>query len=98
MYTEPSIVDRLNESLNILTRDNSSLNTNNNKMYTYGVLAWRVNGWRPILEVVESEERLIVRQLVENNLADESDGLDVFCEDDNDCLGNKTDKEYVAPD
>ena len=61
---------------------------NSNKMYTYGVLAWRAIGWRPVLEVIEFSERLVVRELVENNLADE-DSFDVLCEDENDCSGKE---------
>lgn len=79
----------------ILTRDNSSLNTNNNKMFTYGLLGWRSlessNGsWYPVAEVIESREHLVARELVENDLADEETLDPVVCPSENDCEGKWT--------
>lgn len=82
-------MERLNESLNILTHDNSSLDTNNNKMYTYGVLAWqRSAAWKPILQVIEHEERLLLRAFVDNNYLADEESTDVLCDDETECPGN----------
>lgn len=62
-YATLALLDRLNESLTVLTRDNSSLDGHNNKMYTYALLDWRDAGWQPILAVVEQHQRLLVQQL-----------------------------------
>lgn len=62
-YVTLALLDRLNESLTVLTRDNSSLDSHNNKMYTYALMNWRA-GWEPILEVVERHQQLpLVQQL-----------------------------------
>ncbi|XP_043283814.1 retinal guanylyl cyclase 2 isoform X2 [Venturia canescens] len=88
IYVEPNILEHLNESLNILTHDNSSLDTNNNKMYTYGVLAWRTNAWKPILQVIEHDERLLLRAFMDNNYLADEESSDVLCEDENDCAAD----------
>ncbi|XP_020277564.1 retinal guanylyl cyclase 2 isoform X2 [Pseudomyrmex gracilis] len=62
-YATLALLDRLNESLTVLTRDNSSLDGHNNKMYTYALLGWRDAGWHPMLAVVEQHQRLLVQQL-----------------------------------
>ncbi|XP_063978176.1 retinal guanylyl cyclase 2 isoform X2 [Diachasmimorpha longicaudata] len=93
LYKEPRTVDRLNESLSILMHDNSSLNTNNNKMFIYGLLGWSSSGntdgiWYPIAEVIESREYLVVRELAENDLVDEETLDPVLCSNENDCRGD----------
>lgn len=90
-YATPSLLDRLNESLIVLTRDNSSLDAYNNKMYTYALLDWRTDiGWQPILAVVNGYQQLQVQQLAPNavaflNILETPDLLP--CEDDADCPG-----------
>lgn len=90
-YATPSLLDRLNESLNVLTRDNSSLDAYNNKIYTYALLDWRTDiGWQPILAVVNDYQRLQVQQLAPNavaflNILETADLPS--CDDDADCSG-----------
>jgi len=68
-YTTLALFDRLNESLTVLTRDNSSLDSHNNKMYTYALMNWRDAGWEPILAVVERHQQLLVQQLMPSAVA-----------------------------
>lgn len=68
-YVVPTLMDRLNETLNILMNDNSSINAFNNKIYTYVLLDWRINVWKPIMVAVEGREKLFVRKLSTNALA-----------------------------
>ncbi|XP_043529595.1 uncharacterized protein LOC122539063, partial [Frieseomelitta varia] len=68
-YIVPTLMDRLNETLNILTNDNSSINAFNNKIYTYVMLDWRVDVWKPIMITVEGSEKLFVRKLSTNAIA-----------------------------
>lgn len=68
-YTVPTLMDRLNETLNILMNDNSSINAFNNKIYTYVMLDWRVDVWKPIMVTVEGSEKLLVRKLSTNAIA-----------------------------
>lgn len=97
----PRVIDHLNESLDILTRDNSTLNMyNNNKMFTYGLLSWQQplienvggpdsdTGWRPLVQVIESKERLIVQELVIENSLIDKEVLDVIlCTNGRECNG-----------
>ncbi|KAK0094156.1 hypothetical protein PV326_011713 [Microctonus aethiopoides] len=99
VYVVPRVIDHLNESLDILTRDNSSLNMyNNNKMFTYGLLSWQQpliesvgdadsdTGWRPLVQVIESKERLIVQELVIENSLIDKEVLDVIlCTNGREC-------------
>lgn len=90
-YATPSLLDRLNESLIVLTHDNSSLDAHNNKMYTYALLDWRADvGWQPILAVVNGYQRQQVQQLTPSAVA----FLNILetpdlpsCDDDADCPG-----------
>lgn len=68
-YATVALLDRLNESLTVLTRDNSSLDSNNNKMYTYALMDWRDAGWNPILAVVEQHQQLLVQELMPSRVA-----------------------------
>ena len=65
----PTLTDRLNETLRILTNDNSTINAFNNKIYTYVMLDWRVDVWKPIMITVEASEKLLVRKLSTNATA-----------------------------
>lgn len=88
-YETVALLDRLNESLAVLTRDNSSIDSHNNKMYTYVLMGCRDTGWEPILEVVERHQRLLVQQLTPSAIASlnvESPDL-LSCDDDADCAG-----------
>ncbi|XP_070151794.1 retinal guanylyl cyclase 2 isoform X1 [Polyergus mexicanus] len=97
-YATPSLLDRLNESLIVLTRDNSSLDAHNNKMYTYALLDWRTDvGWEPILTVVNDYQRLQVQQLTSNAVAffnnlEMSDLMS--CDDDADCPDGLADMSF----
>lgn len=84
-----ALLDRLNESLAVLTRDNSSIDSHNNKMYTYALMGWRDTGWEPILTVVERHQRLMVQQLTPSAVAFLNvEGPDLLsCDDDADCGG-----------
>jgi len=64
-----ALFDRLNESLTVLTRDNSSLDSHNNKMYTYALMSWRDTGWEAILAIVELPQQLLVQQLKSSAVA-----------------------------
>ncbi|XP_039308275.1 retinal guanylyl cyclase 2 isoform X2 [Solenopsis invicta] len=68
-YATLALLDRLNESLTVLTRDNSTLDSHNNKMYTYALLNWRDAGWEPILAVIERYQQLLVQQLTPSAVA-----------------------------
>ena len=68
-YAIPTLFDRLNETLNILTYDNSSINIYNNKMYTYVLLDWRIDVWKPIMITVERRGTLHARKLSVNAVA-----------------------------
>ncbi|XP_024876241.1 retinal guanylyl cyclase 2-like isoform X1 [Temnothorax curvispinosus] len=69
-YATLALLDRLNESLTVLTRDNSSLDSHNNKIYTYALMNWRDAGWEPILTVVERhQQQLMVQQLTPSAMA-----------------------------
>ncbi|KAL0114110.1 hypothetical protein PUN28_011433 [Cardiocondyla obscurior] len=68
-YATLALLDRLNESLAVLTRDNSSLDSHNNKMYTYVLMNWRDAGWEPILALVERHQQLLVQQLMPSAVA-----------------------------
>ncbi|XP_026671236.1 uncharacterized protein LOC108627232 isoform X2 [Ceratina calcarata] len=68
-YIVPTLMDRLNETLNILMNDNSSINAVNNKIYTYVLLDWRVNVWKPIMITMEEHRKLLVRKLTPNAIA-----------------------------
>ncbi|XP_032677581.1 retinal guanylyl cyclase 2 isoform X3 [Odontomachus brunneus] len=86
-YATVALLDRLNESLAVLTRDNSSIDSHNNKMYTYALMDWRDAGWEPILAVVERHQQLLVQQLTPSAVAFlnvESPDL-LSCDDDADC-------------
>lgn len=66
----PTLMDRLNETLNILLYDdNSSINAFNNKIYTYVLLDWRNDVWKPIMITIERQEKLSVRRLSTNAVA-----------------------------
>ncbi|XP_043264034.1 uncharacterized protein LOC122404161 isoform X3 [Colletes gigas] len=62
-HAVPTLLDRLNETLNVLTYDNSSVNAFNNKIYTYVLLDWRINAWKPIMIAVERQRKFLVRKL-----------------------------------
>lgn len=49
--------------------DNSSINAFNNKIYTYVMLDWRVDIWKPIMITVEQDEKLFIRKLSTNAVA-----------------------------
>lgn len=68
-YMVPTLMDRLNETLNILMNNNSSINAFNNKIYTYVLLDWRIDVWKPIMVTEEGHEKLFVRKLSTNALA-----------------------------
>lgn len=87
-YATLALLDRLNESLTVLTRDNSSLDSHNNKMYTYALMNWRDAGWEPVLIVVEQHQQLLVQQLTPSAVAFlniEAPDLP-SCDVDGDCL------------
>ena len=86
-YATLALFDRLNESLTVLTRDNSSLDNHNNKMYTYALMNWRDAGWEPILAVVERHQQLLVQQLTPSTVAFLNiEGPDLpSCDVDGDC-------------
>ena len=70
IYIVPNTLEHLEESLDIVAR-NESFNSLSNKMFTYTLLLRRMDSWQPILTVVEQREQLIVKELVENTFADE---------------------------
>ena len=70
IYIVPNTLGHLEESLDILTRHNDTLNSLNNKMFTYALLTRNIDSWEPILTVVEQRERLIVMELVPNTFGD----------------------------
>lgn len=82
IYTVPSTLAHLEESLDIVTR-NESLNSLINKRFTYTLLLQRAGSWQPILTVLEQREQLIVRELVENTFTDEE--TPELCENPGDC-------------
>ncbi|XP_032677580.1 retinal guanylyl cyclase 2 isoform X2 [Odontomachus brunneus] len=95
-YATVALLDRLNESLAVLTRDNSSIDSHNNKMYTYALMDWRDAGWEPILAVVERHQQLLVQQLTPSAVAFlnvESPDL-LSCDDDADCAGGLADMSF----
>ncbi|XP_067207687.1 retinal guanylyl cyclase 2 isoform X2 [Linepithema humile] len=95
-YATVALLDRLNESLTVLTRDNSSLDSNNNKMYTYALLDWRDAGWSPVLAVVEQHQQLLVQQLTPSRVARltvEAPDLP-SCDVDGDCPGGLADMSF----
>ncbi|XP_066588418.1 retinal guanylyl cyclase 2-like [Prorops nasuta] len=64
-YDAPSLMHRLNESLYILTRDNTSIDSNNNKIYSYTVLDWWKDKWRPIIAISEEKNsQLVLKKLI----------------------------------
>lgn len=89
-YAQPSLVERLNESLGILMHDNGTINSYNNKIYTYVLMDWRVDKWKPIMTIVEEKEGLVVKRLTGNALAFVTvENIDfISCDADNDCTGN----------
>ncbi|KAG7199229.1 hypothetical protein KM043_018098 [Ampulex compressa] len=86
-YEMPTLLDRLNESLTILTHDNGSINSYNNKMYTYVLMDWRGNDWKPIMIVEEQNEQLLIRKLTTNAIAfHHAEGPDLpICDVDGNC-------------
>ncbi|XP_011334672.2 retinal guanylyl cyclase 2 isoform X1 [Ooceraea biroi] len=96
-YATLGLLDHLNESLSVLTRDNSTLDRHNNKMYTYALMDWRDDGWEPILAVIERRRhRLLVQQLTPSAVASfnvEAPDLP-SCDDDADCPGGLADMSF----
>ncbi|XP_011882602.1 PREDICTED: retinal guanylyl cyclase 2 [Vollenhovia emeryi] len=95
-YATPALLDRLNESLTVLTRDNSSLDGHNNKMYTYALMNWRNAGWKPILAMSEEPKRLVVQQLTPSAVAFlniEAPDLP-SCDVDGDCQNGLADMSF----
>ncbi|XP_029170688.1 retinal guanylyl cyclase 2 isoform X2 [Nylanderia fulva] len=94
-YAAPSLLDRLNESLIVLTRDNSSLDAHNSKMYTYALLDWRIDaGWQPILAVVDGQ-RPPVQQLTPMTFLNIIEAPDLLsCDDDADCPDGLADMSF----
>lgn len=88
-YATVALLDRLNESLDVLTRDNSTIDGHNNKIYTYALMDWRDAGWEPILAVVELHQRLLIQQLRPSSVAFFNvEGPDLpSCDVDADCAG-----------
>lgn len=83
-YVIESEISLLKESLDIFTRDNSSLNSFNNKMFTYTMLSWDANTWKPILSVVEETDQLSIQEFVRNGFADNF-LFDNMCQDPTGC-------------
>lgn len=75
--------EHLEESLDILIHDNTSLNQWNNKMFTFALLHLNENDWEPILIVFEQREQLVIKEIVENTFAD--DEIIVLCENQGEC-------------
>ncbi|XP_012537181.2 retinal guanylyl cyclase 2 [Monomorium pharaonis] len=95
-YATLALLDRLNESLTVLTRDNSSLDSHNNKMYTYTLMNWRDASWEPILTVVERQQQLLVHQLTPSAVAFlniEAPDLP-SCDVDGDCSNGLADMSF----
>lgn len=96
-YATPTLLDRLNETLDILMYDNySSVNAFNNKMYAYVLLHWRADFWKPIMLAEEERGKLRVRKLSVDAVAfrDANDtdfsskcDTDVYESVDADCIG-----------
>ncbi|XP_043477214.1 retinal guanylyl cyclase 2-like isoform X1 [Leptopilina heterotoma] len=82
-FTVPNIFEHLEESLEILIRDNTSLNQWNNKMFTFALLNLNENDWEPILIVFEQREQLVIKEIVQNTFAD--DEIIVLCENQGEC-------------
>ncbi|XP_058791773.1 guanylate cyclase D isoform X2 [Phymastichus coffea] len=79
-------IDHLREALDFVLDINATrLNSFNNKMYTYGLLSYtRDNGWRPLVVVIEYPDSLVLKELANNNFADE-EVFDLLCDDQSDC-------------
>ncbi|XP_047348159.1 retinal guanylyl cyclase 2 isoform X3 [Vespa velutina] len=86
-YTQPTLIERLNESLGIMMHDNGTINSYNNKIYTYVVMDWRVEKWEPIMMISEEKEGLTVKRLTTNAPAFFTvENIDFIpCDADNDC-------------
>ncbi|XP_015179182.1 PREDICTED: retinal guanylyl cyclase 2-like isoform X2 [Polistes dominula] len=86
-YTRPTLIERLNESLSIMMYDNGTINSYNNKMYTYIVMDWHVDKWEPIMMISEEKERFTVKRLTTNAPAFFTvETIDFIpCDADNDC-------------
>ncbi|XP_035725180.1 retinal guanylyl cyclase 2-like isoform X1 [Vespa mandarinia] len=86
-YTQPTLIERLNESLGIMMHDNGTINSYNNKIYTYVVMDWRVDKWEPIMMISEEKEGLTVKRLTTNAPAFFTvENIDFIpCDADNDC-------------
>ncbi|KYN04499.1 Retinal guanylyl cyclase 2 [Cyphomyrmex costatus] len=95
-YATLALFDRLNESLTVLMRDNSSLDSHNNKIYTYALMNWRDAGWEPILAVVERHQQLLVQQLTPSAVAFLNiEGPDPpSCDVDGDCPNGLADMSF----
>lgn len=89
-YTQPTLIERLNESLGIMMHDNGTINSYNNKMYTYVIMDWRVDNWKPIMMISEEKEGLTVKRLTTNARAFFTvENIDFIpCDADNDCTSN----------
>ncbi|XP_053981020.1 uncharacterized protein LOC128877602 isoform X2 [Hylaeus volcanicus] len=95
-HSLPTVFDHLNETLNVLTYDNSSINAFNNKIYTYVLLDWRINAWKPIMIAAERQRRFFVRKLSTNAVAFRDSNsrdvpkcnVDVDANDDIECTEN----------
>lgn len=89
-YTQPTLIERLNESLGIMMHDNGTINSYNNKMYTYVVMDWRVDKWEPIMMISEEKDGLTLKRLTTNAPAFftvENNDI-ILCDADNDCTSN----------
>ncbi|XP_076640642.1 retinal guanylyl cyclase 2 isoform X3 [Halictus rubicundus] len=100
-YARPSLFDRLNETFTVLMHDNSTINSFNNKMYTYVLLDWRLDAdaWKPIMISIEQRKKLFVRKLFANAPVFHDANIDILkcnaevgVEFDIDCTDNSSDE------
>ncbi|XP_046427719.1 retinal guanylyl cyclase 2 [Neodiprion fabricii] len=83
-YPETTIVARLEECLEILSSSNQDDVNSYNKIYTYVLLDWRDNGWKPVLKVTKSENEMIVIEISKDVRTD--DGVfEPPCDEDREC-------------
>ncbi|XP_048509125.1 retinal guanylyl cyclase 2 isoform X2 [Athalia rosae] len=86
-YPDNSLVNLLKECLEILSADdlNGKVNSYNNKMYAYLLLDWRHGAWKPVLRVLESDEKLVLEVLSKDVRTD--DGIfSPPCDEEGECI------------
>lgn len=89
------MINRLNESINILKNYNSNLNAHSNKIYAYLLLEWFKNDWRPILQVTEKPDSFRIEILLENENSPDDDYFDQLCLNNENCYGKNNESFHM---